>query len=204
MFGIKSYTSAGYYRPGDRVSTFRNIVSRRSESLKLLTYINSESTASERIPVSSHSNGSEPIFATISRGKLYEAIIGSRAAITKGEELSTVEKNFGRLWNYYKSETWERAREQAHDKPPVIYVSAFISADKNFSFSGIYTTEDKIKEISDPTVKLEILEDDQLIPHCKEPDVLEAVAIFNSIISHENRRKGVGIHPNEPWELLGS
>jgi hypothetical protein len=127
----------------------------------------------------SNSPFSNPTYRTITERELYKYISEGRAVVGKSDvALSVADTNFQILWESYCNGLFDKARQcQQNDGNPALWLGV-----------ANYGTNCRIKSLSysrgsEYDIKFEILGDNGLLPHASHPDLLEAVVIFNSIIT---------------------
>lgn len=129
-----------------------------------------------------HEEGIE--YKTISERGLYQAMLNKQATIVKND-LIQLDEEYGasQLWKWHCQGEWDKIREVTN--PPIIWLDPF----KDMSYTNPSTNWVEypcaVQVQGDKLTKIEILDDDQLVPCTSNPAVLKAVAIFNSLILYE-------------------
>ena len=149
-----------------------------------------------RFPGSStvpHEEGVE--YRTISERDLIQAMLVKQAIVVENKLiLPDEEYSFNNLWKWYCDGEWDNVRSLKTDSP-AMWVQ-HCGNNNEGSIRDMSYTNPSTNWInypgaiqSDDLTRVDICDDDQLVPHATSPNLLKAVAMFNSIIRHEKNKK---------------
>lgn len=136
-----------------------------------------------------HEEGIE--YRTISETDLVQGLLAKQAVVVKNNLIRPDEEySFQNLWEWYCDGEWDNVRSLKADSP-VIWVEHCLNDNKG-NIRDMSYTNPSTNWINYPgavqsnnLTRIDVCDDDQLVPHTTSPTLLKAVAIFNSIIQHK-------------------